>query len=174
MADELQARPTTYAGIRMRSRLEARFAAFLDRVGLPWEYEPRAFASRRGQYLPDFLVRHAGTLGDVYVEVKGRAPDNPFEILDRMTIIWDSEPSASLACIVAAYARLDRRETMMLVPAGIDRTVPLVFTAEIAAIGVCGCVQARLLTERRVGTGQRHVWCGCGNPTVRGYLDPFS
>jgi len=32
--------PTVYKGIEMRSRLEAKWAAFFDAVGLPWEYEP--------------------------------------------------------------------------------------------------------------------------------------
>lgn len=33
-----QARPTVYDGIPMRSRTEARFAAFLDRAGFEWAY----------------------------------------------------------------------------------------------------------------------------------------
>lgn len=32
--------PTVYKGTEMRSRLEAKWAAFFDAVGLPWEYEP--------------------------------------------------------------------------------------------------------------------------------------
>lgn len=52
------ARPTVYRGIHMRSRLEARWAAYLD--GNPswrgWEYEPRAYADQSGQWLPDFVV----------------------------------------------------------------------------------------------------------------------
>lgn len=42
----------------MRSRLEARFAAFLDNDSSidEWWYEPRAFAGRAGQYLPDFRI----------------------------------------------------------------------------------------------------------------------
>jgi hypothetical protein len=48
------ARPTLYAGVRMRSRLEASFAAHLDSLGFSWEYEPECFASTAGQWLPDF------------------------------------------------------------------------------------------------------------------------
>lgn len=51
-----KARPTVYKGIQMRSRLEAGFAMWLDEEGLIWEYEPKAFAGERGQYLPDFAV----------------------------------------------------------------------------------------------------------------------
>jgi hypothetical protein len=41
----------------MRSRLEAGFAQWLDTWrSVRWTYEPGAFASPRGQYLPDFLA----------------------------------------------------------------------------------------------------------------------
>ncbi|WP_067483806.1 hypothetical protein [Actinomadura hibisca] len=56
MSKPLKARPTMYKNIRMRSRLEAGFAAWLDNSGLVWEYEPCAFATQEGQYLPDFRV----------------------------------------------------------------------------------------------------------------------
>jgi len=66
----LKARRTIYNGIRMRSRLEARVAAWFDSLGLDWVYEPKAFASGAGQYLPDFRI--AGPMGSAaYVEVKG-------------------------------------------------------------------------------------------------------
>lgn len=100
-----QARPTTYKGIAMRSRLEARFAAYLDAPwqlpGLRWQYEPRAFGSERGQYLPDFQVWSPDDpLGaPYYLEVKPTLAQAT-EIRDRMAIIWDSAPDAVL-CIYA-------------------------------------------------------------------------
>ena len=85
----IHARPTTYNGIRMRSRLEASFAERLDAVGAPWQYEPQCFASPEGQYLPDFVV------DGEYVEIKPPVAD-----LDaahkRMHIILASEPDAVL------------------------------------------------------------------------------
>jgi hypothetical protein len=45
----LTARPTTNRGVQMRSRLEARYAAWLDRHGFTWEYEPRCYATEAGQ-----------------------------------------------------------------------------------------------------------------------------
>lgn len=42
-----------YAGVNFRSRLEARWAAWFDIVGLKWEYEP---FDTDAAYLPDFLV----------------------------------------------------------------------------------------------------------------------
>lgn len=77
MADggAFKARPTIYDGTQMRSRLEAGFAAWLDRRKVPWEYEPCAFGHPElGQYLPDFRLRNIPTSewGEVtlYAEVK--------------------------------------------------------------------------------------------------------
>jgi hypothetical protein len=57
--------PTTYRGVRMRSRLEARWAAMFDSLGWKWSYEPIDLDG----YLPDFLVHFER--GDVLFEVKG-------------------------------------------------------------------------------------------------------
>lgn len=45
--------PTVYAGIRFRSRLEARWAAFFTEIGWTWEYEPFDLEG----YIPDFLIQ---------------------------------------------------------------------------------------------------------------------
>lgn len=69
---------TEYAGFSFRSRLEARWAVFLDVYGVEYRYEPEGFVlpwrlnpewapSKRFQYLPDF---HLPTL-DLWGEVKG-------------------------------------------------------------------------------------------------------
>lgn len=73
----VKARPTTYKGVQMRSRLEAGFAQWLDRWRVSWAYEPRCFASDKGQYLPDFVledVRVGGMTLPVYIEVKPSVP----------------------------------------------------------------------------------------------------
>lgn len=73
---ELQARPTLYKGIQMRSRLEAGYAMWLDEMGFTWSYEPHCFASRSGQYLPDFRledVQFGRRRWVVYVETKPTA-----------------------------------------------------------------------------------------------------
>lgn len=63
----LTALPTIYAGTRFRSRLEARVAAGLDRIGASWQYEPEAFAIGNGTgYLPDFYLPKC----DTWLEVK--------------------------------------------------------------------------------------------------------
>lgn len=55
--------PTTYQGVRFRSRLEARWAAFFDLIGWRWSYEPLDLAG----YIPDFSIgfEHAPLLVEV-------------------------------------------------------------------------------------------------------------
>lgn len=105
--DHLRARPTIYAGIKMRSRLEASFAAILDRYQLQWEYEPMCYASPRGQYLPDFRVHSLfapyGPECDVrdvpcFIEVKPYVEDERI-LQRRMEIIWATEPRAELMLV---------------------------------------------------------------------------
>ena len=59
---------TTYKGYRFRSRLEARWAVFFDALGVKYEYEPDAFRTSLGGYLPDFYLPHVA--GGVFLEVK--------------------------------------------------------------------------------------------------------
>lgn len=64
---EIRAIPTTYAGVNFRSRLEARWAAMFDLLGLRWDYEPPIdFAG----WIPDFMI--TCRLRPVYVEIKPR------------------------------------------------------------------------------------------------------
>lgn len=74
----IQAVPTRYAGVLFRSRLEARWAVFMDEVGQEWEYEPeRISLPGGGTYLPDFITGEGG-----YLEIKGaeEALDKPYLI----------------------------------------------------------------------------------------------
>ena len=63
---------TQYAGYRFRSRLEARWAVFLDRAKIGWEYEPEGLDIRIGRghrmkWLPDFRLETGH-----WAEVKGQ------------------------------------------------------------------------------------------------------
>lgn len=71
----IKAIDTVYEGCRFRSRLEARWAVFLDTLGVRWEYEPQGYlvGARRRPYLPDFYLPELRW----WVEVKG-----PMERLD--------------------------------------------------------------------------------------------
>lgn len=99
-----QARPTTYKGIDMRSRLEAAYAQELDSLGLEWVYEPQVFANETGQYLPDFLLGHGGVL-DNFVETKPESISQA-EVeaaMRRMHIIRSSLPKAILVMEVGTW-----------------------------------------------------------------------
>jgi hypothetical protein len=105
---KFKARPTVYNGIKMRSRTEAGYAQWLDARGFDWEYEPGAFATPEGQYLPDFKLHNVPVVWcglapkTVYVEVKHAGYPEPAEqedfelLLARMPIIWGSDPGAVL------------------------------------------------------------------------------
>lgn len=110
----IQARPTLYKGIQMRSRLEADYAATLDRDGYPWEYEPTCFAGEDGQWLPDFGIAHHDM--HTYVELKpayllerkdGESAHDYIgridAILTQMTVAWQSETKANLELVFWTY-----------------------------------------------------------------------
>lgn len=110
----LAARPTTYRGIEMRSRLEAHAAGILDEIGVEWRYEPRCFADGRDQYLPDFQLWPTRTVsghrsGPWFLEVKPPTiwqwPAFDLEkAAARMTVIHGSEPDAHLVLWVVDIA----------------------------------------------------------------------
>lgn len=58
---------THYAGCRFRSRLEARWAVFFDRLGIEWQYEIEGYETPAGRYLPDFYLPE----NKRWIEVKG-------------------------------------------------------------------------------------------------------
>lgn len=96
----IPARPTTYKGIKMRSRLEAGYAAHLDHSRVAWEYEPECFGDELGQYLPDFRVK---TPTDTfYIEIKPNR-EQAERAGDRMRIIHSSEPGAHLVIRYPIY-----------------------------------------------------------------------
>lgn len=61
---------TRYAGCRFRSRLEARWAVFLDVMGIDWEYEKEGYELPSGRYLPDFWLPEQ----QIWLEIKGSQP----------------------------------------------------------------------------------------------------
>lgn len=66
--------PTTYRGIKYRSRLEARWAVFFHELGWIAEYEPNGFVVGFTPYLPDFLIRDYDGHGPTFIEVKPTGP----------------------------------------------------------------------------------------------------
>lgn len=68
---------THYLGYAFRSRLEARWAVFLETLQLQWRYEPEGFSLPSGPYLPDFLLELWDDAGHGYwVEIKPTEPSD--------------------------------------------------------------------------------------------------
>lgn len=67
-----KSRPTIYAGVLFRSRLEARWAAFFDLAGWKWEYEPLDLRNWTPDFMVTFPCRHSDCDGShtLLVEVK--------------------------------------------------------------------------------------------------------
>ena len=88
----IQAIETKYNGYKFRSRLEARWAVFFDKMDIEYTYEPESFMSdykfelkgRKACYLPDFYLPKL----NMWVEVKG----------DKNKLFDDS---ARMACILS-------------------------------------------------------------------------
>ena len=68
---------TEYGGTTFRSQLEARWAAYFDRRGIAWEYEPVRFDG----WTPDFRLALDG--GETYAEVKP-VTEFPMDVAQRM------------------------------------------------------------------------------------------
>ncbi len=62
----IRAIETEYRGYRFRSRLEARWAVFMDTVGVQYRYEPEGFDLGGVWYLPDFWLPDLKT----FLEIK--------------------------------------------------------------------------------------------------------
>ena len=56
-----------YKDIKFRSSWEVAMAKYLDHMGYNWDYEPEAFETSVGFYIPDFWVKEL----NIYIEVKG-------------------------------------------------------------------------------------------------------
>jgi hypothetical protein len=96
--ETIEAIPTVYAGVRFKSRLEARFAEWLtEEQEVEWEYEPEDFCSPlHNGYRPDFYIPCIET----FVEIKPRAK------MDELRMFYDHIYSSSRHWILVD--KLDR------------------------------------------------------------------
>jgi len=92
----IKAIQTSYAGCRFRSRLEARWAVYFDRLGIDWDYEIEGFVMRNRlglfdfpesfAYLPDFWLPER----QLWVEVKGEwTPEAAHKSLNAAALFGD-------------------------------------------------------------------------------------
>lgn len=130
----MKAIPTYYGGVRFRSRLEARWAAFFDQLCIVWDYEPIDLDG----YIPDFIVEKS-----LLVEVK--------PIVD-----WEQGDEAALAKIRAS----GWTGAAILVGATFPADGVGVSTDHTPALlTVCSCC-LRDIGPRRVITADRRCYCG--------------
>lgn len=108
-ASRLIAIPTIYRGIKFRSRLEARWATFLDAIGADWQYEPQGYTAGGVSYLPDFWlpeVASRGVRSGLFLEIKPCVPTEAEQIKARMLALGSGKP----VVIAAREPKLPERE----------------------------------------------------------------
>lgn len=88
-----------YNGTHFRSTWEVRFAKALDRRGIKWEYEGRAFDLGHRTYTPDFYTPEDG----VYWEVKGWLNDDS---KDKINAFRRQFPELSLVVVTGPVLQL--------------------------------------------------------------------
>lgn len=83
----------------MRSLLETRIGFLLDRLRIPWEYEPKRFQLSRNQsYLPDFKL----TETDQWIEGKGKLSEEDERKIKKFVTIYQ-EPVILIKSASATY-----------------------------------------------------------------------
>jgi hypothetical protein len=109
-----------YRGVRMRSRYETNYAAFLDYLGIPWQYEPKKFIFAKIQtgtrvYTPDFYLPTV----DEYHETKGYMDRKSRTKLKRMRIYF---PTVKVILINATFFEsVERQRLCRIVPQWVCR-----------------------------------------------------
>lgn len=106
----IEALPTTYRGVNFRSRLEARWAFFLDYLDTEWLYEPQRYVieglnGEQWTYLPDFFLPATKT----WVEVKGAVGNVDWRMLTHAV----DGPGAKLPFVHDSY-RSNRAGLLLL------------------------------------------------------------
>lgn len=82
----IRAIETNYRGYKMRSRLEARWAVFFDRLGIEWEYEKEGYdLGSAGWYLPDFWLPQVSMWAEVKAGAFSEEESNKCRALANMT-----------------------------------------------------------------------------------------
>lgn len=105
--------PTRYEGVTFRSRLEASYAATLDHMGVPWQYEPEGYQLSDGSwYLPDFYLPTCHG----WLEVKGDHQERMSKVEQFAADLWKEagEPDpASPSAPMVVLAKSPRRGVVL-------------------------------------------------------------
>lgn len=103
----IRAIETRYSGYKFRSRLEARWAVFLDTIGARWHYEHEGFSLPSGSYLPDFFIEYSPEFRremphigiGIYMEVK---PVDPSEQEARLLLELKAHTEMTAILVIGA------------------------------------------------------------------------
>lgn len=102
MNKELIPIDTEYKGYYFRSRLEARWAVFFEKMGWNWEYEVEGFKLPSGNYLPDFYFPDI----NCYAEVKHR-PLNELEYKLCTELTQAISTDDKSCCVILLEGKID-------------------------------------------------------------------
>lgn len=83
---------TIYKGFRFRSRLEARWAVFLDHCRERWTYEHQGYHLPSGRYLPDFWFAQRRAILEVKPENQLPRHNFEFDVIGSRYPIADNFP----------------------------------------------------------------------------------
>lgn len=82
----MKAIETLHKGIMYRSRTEARWAVFMDALGIRHSYEPEGFdLGEDGWYLPDFWLPDLDVFLEIKPEIISEGRSSPTEALSKHT-----------------------------------------------------------------------------------------
>lgn len=126
----LKALPTTYNNQVFRSRLEGKWAYFLDLLSVPWEYEKEAYDIGGTVYEPDFF------LGWAWLETKGDdfiAGELGLEVIRKCTQLAQL---SGQPVILAFHEPLDQRCAVFGVKGGFYSQAHFTICRTCAAFGV--------------------------------------
>ena len=109
-----KALPTRYKGCHFRSRLEARWAAFLDSLEVRWEYEKEGYDLGNGvRYLPDFwlpLSEHKYPGAGYWLEIKPASPSDD-EVAKLMSLSATTGHNGFMVCGAVGYGEFQTFKT---------------------------------------------------------------
>jgi len=153
---------TIYNGYRFRSRLEARWAVFFDKLRIPYQYEPEAFVCEDGsQYTPDFFLPNSylrdKDMKGLYLEIKYFGWNDPSQRL-YLHRIGTAMPNRNLVLIcgdpVDATNTYEMKEGNEELSPGWDNYMMIVYCEK------CGVLKASFSIQ--------YMYCPCCDGKVNG------
>jgi len=91
--------PTKYNGIKFKSKLESKWAKWLDDNKIVWDYETQGFDINGHWYLPDFYLPESNAI----IEVKGAMEriEKPYELINELKQNGFYDPDEKLMVLLA-------------------------------------------------------------------------